>query len=90
MMLPTLAYWKIQGDAITTFNAFSNVGLPICVLFSTFVNLRTRGHLFKLKKENLRTKLSSYQTEFSTPGFQLIYRVLQISFDTFQTAQFIV
>ena len=99
LMLPTIKYPKIRGDAIITFKAFSNVGSPIRLLFSTSVDLRTRGHLFKLQKEDFRTRIKQFfllnpifNTWNSTPHIVQSTSVakFKIAFDAFQKTQFIV
>ncbi|KAJ3662053.1 hypothetical protein Zmor_006420 [Zophobas morio] len=98
MMLPTMEYRKIRGDAITTFKAVSNVGSPIRLLFSISVDFRTRGHLFKLQKENFRTRSRQFflpnrifNTWNSTPSHivqSTSVANFKIAFDAFQTDQF--
>ena len=100
MMLSTMEYRKIRGDAITTFKAFNNVGSPIRLLFSASVDLQIRGLVFKLQKENFLYRIRQFflpnrifNTWNSTPS-----RIVQstsvanfkIAFDAFQTDQFIV
>ena len=97
-MLPTMEYRKIRGDAITTFKAVSNVGSPIRLLFSISVDFRTRGHLFKLQKENFRTRSRQFflpnrifNTWNSTPSHivqSTSVANFKIAFDAFQTDQF--
>ncbi|KAJ3659861.1 hypothetical protein Zmor_011524 [Zophobas morio] len=57
MKLPSLADRRVRGDMLTTFQAFTNVSSPIRHLFPVNIDGRTRGHRFKLEKDNFRTSI---------------------------------
>ncbi|KAJ3645915.1 hypothetical protein Zmor_023534 [Zophobas morio] len=57
MKLPSLADRRVRGDMLTTFQAFTNISSPIRHLFPVNIDGRTRGHRFKLEKDNFRTSI---------------------------------
>ncbi|KAJ3655423.1 hypothetical protein Zmor_014555 [Zophobas morio] len=56
MNLTSLSIRRTRGDIITTFQALTTANSPIRHLFSLNPDTRTRGHIFKLQKENFKTR----------------------------------
>ncbi|KAJ3666503.1 hypothetical protein Zmor_001942 [Zophobas morio] len=56
MNLTSLSVRRTRGDVITTFQALTTANSPIRHLFSLNPDTRTRGHIFKLQKENFKTR----------------------------------
>ncbi|KAJ3647056.1 hypothetical protein Zmor_024604 [Zophobas morio] len=60
MSLPTLKDRRIRGDVIFTFKSLRLEDPLMQDLFTLSPYSRTRGHCFKLKKENFRTTVRQH------------------------------
>ena len=59
LRLPTLAFRRLRGDMIETFKYTHNISEQVRDLLPMEVNIRTRGHNYKLKKPRANTNIRS-------------------------------